>query len=233
MQASSTPYHDSVDHAYGSQKTTTSALQPPSRLAPSPAPSTSHFPSPEAEEAQYRLPRTSSLLPPPRLVPNSNSGAKPAPSSRYSPVAEGHTSTTTNTFSPFQSNRHEPDEVRSSSRASAANSHYVNRWSVSTGSSHSNTRPPSGATPANRRTSSIDTTFLLTSSPPSAKRRSRKLQKTHQPSETSEFLSSLATATPNPVRSPSRRPARTLRWSRTRAGNSRCCLAALSNGDDP
>lgn len=177
--SNSTPYWDLAHRA-------PNALQPPTRPAPSPSPT--QFPAPlpahRSEGSRSRLPRTSSLLPPPHITP-SNSTHTPAGENRTRPSVGA------------PSHYIESSPEGRTDRDKAAPAHrspntFVNRWSASTGSSRSNSVSATRNEPLrhNRQTSSVDTTFLLTSSPPSAKRVSRKLHKA-RPSDQSDHYSSV------------------------------------------
>ena len=186
MQASQTPLNDPVDRSYFTHKTTGS-LQHPTRLGPSPSPSQS--PVSEREAARSRLPRTSSLLPPPHFVSSANHSlvtSSPGPSAGALPEQIDNTSS--------------PIYLPESSQSPATNSTLVvNRWSTSTGSNRSNSIPRPAAPRSDRRSSSVDTTFLLTSSPSSSKRRSRKLQKSRRPSDYSDLVSYNTATNSSPV----------------------------------
>lgn len=77
-------------------------------------------------------------------------------------------------------------------------SHWVNRWSASTNSSHGHSAslsrsppPPPSPTTTTRRASSVDITFFLAGSPPSTGLASRTLRRSRTPSKSHEYLASL------------------------------------------
>lgn len=182
MQTSWNTLNDQGDSPYWNHAhRVPNALQPPTRPAPSPSPSQFPAPSPahRSEGSRDRLPRISSLLPPPHITPsnrahhthNGSHHTRPsvgAPSDYIELSPEGH-----------------PDRDKAVPVSRSPNT-FVNRWSASTGSSRSNSVSRNNALHHNRQTSSVDTTFLLTSSPPSAKRISRKLHKS-RPSDQSDY----------------------------------------------
>lgn len=183
MQASGTPFNDPVDRSYFTHKAIGNSPRP------GPTPSPSQFPAPEPKATRSRLPRTSSLLPPPRFVSPPNQTL--APSLQSGPSASALPNQIDNIGSTIDPAESPPTPV-------TTNTSVVNRWSTSTGSSRSNSIPRTAAPRLNRRTSSIDTTFLLTTSPPSSKRRSRKLQKSRRPSDYSD-LASYTTTNSSPL----------------------------------
>ncbi|UPL04007.1 hypothetical protein LCI18_014941 [Fusarium solani-melongenae] len=132
----------------------------PSRPAPSFSPSSlnaqPHVP------ATARLPRTSSLLPPPQITPSSRSSPHEQ-SNHLSPISAGH-------------------EVPHNA---AESSWLLNRWSNSTVSSRASAAPH--RVPASRfgSRSSIDATSPSSRSSPSSKPSPRKLQKNRRPSASS------------------------------------------------
>ncbi|KFH41498.1 hypothetical protein ACRE_077990 [Hapsidospora chrysogenum ATCC 11550] len=173
MQASRTPFNGLVDHSYSTQHPTGNwNLQSPARPAPSPSPSPAEFPSLDSGVAHARLPRTSSLLPPPRFAPSADHRV---PGSTNAPHYIGALPDQLNSI-------YSPSELAESPDTPAdTNPTISNRWSASTGASRSNSVSRASTPPSHCRTSSVDKTFLLTSSPPSSKRRSRKLQKSYDP----------------------------------------------------
>lgn len=114
--------------------------------------------------ATARLPRTSSLLPPPQITPASRSSPREQ-SNHLSPVSAGH-------------------EVPHNA---AESSWLLNRWSTSTVSSRASAAPQRAPTPASRfgSRSSIDATRPSSRSSPSSKPSPRKLQKNRRPSASS------------------------------------------------
>lgn len=153
-------------------------LQPPTRPAPSPSPSQFPAPSPahRSEDSHDRLPRISSLIPPPDTRPSNHTYTHTG--SYHTRPSVGAPSQYTETSPDGRSNRDKASFVSPSTNTS------VDRWSASTGSSRSNSRKDVQG--HNRQTSSVDTTFLLTSSPPSAKHTSRKLHKS-RPSDNTDY----------------------------------------------
>lgn len=145
------------------------ALPPPTRPAPSPSLS-----SPAIFSSTARLPRTSSLLPPPRIAsakqPNGSAhsrGPSPALSShgrRQSPPPPSVTDD--DSYTP-----------------TAENFYNLNRWSASTESTNASPkalRRPSTSNSIRRDTVDVSTT--LTTSPSAPRSTTRKLQKNRRPS---------------------------------------------------
>jgi hypothetical protein len=180
------------------RKRSHSQPQPPSRASSSPSaptPSPSYFPGSQYHQPQTqpqprtqpqngvrlaRLPRTSSLLPPPHIASAS--------------------------LAHYAGTQLQPLVARPSVSVTAAGSQQQ-RWSASTGSSRSNSvsvsasrNSPVSRPPPGRRTSSFDSTFLFTDSSPAAKQRSppRKLQKARRPSAPPDHLAQLAQVQPQP-----------------------------------
>jgi hypothetical protein len=173
------------------RKRSHSQPQPPSRASFSPSPS--YFLGPQYHQPKTqpqprtqpqngvrlaRLPRTSSLLPPPH--------AASAPLVYH------------------EGTQLQPPVARPSVSVTAAGSQQQ-RWSASSGSSRRNSvsvsasrNSPVSRPPPSRRTSSFDSTSILTDSAPAAKQRSppRKLQKARRPSAPSDQLAQLAQAQP-------------------------------------
>lgn len=174
------------------------------------------------DRAVGHLPRSSSLAPPTTLLtvtaPNLS---KPLPSPHgaspdsVSPHPE-RIETAARDEPPHHHHQHEhperqqlqldhlhPFNLPVNSRGS---SHYVNRWSASTNSSHGNqalpapdSRSPPSHDRAARRASSVDITFLLAGSPPpSANLASRNPRRSRTPSEPREYLASLGTGDSRP-----------------------------------
>lgn len=162
------------------------------------------------------LPRTSSLLPPatlPSQNPNLNL-SKPLPSPHGArPVSPNlnprRVETAARNDHPHQPPQQQgrtlqlghlsPFDLPESHRAS---SHYVNRWSASTNSSHGHSASLSRSPPArertSRRSSSVDITFLLAGSPPSASFDPRNSRRSRTPNESREFLASLGAGSSYP-----------------------------------
>ncbi|KAF7558489.1 hypothetical protein G7046_g5661 [Stylonectria norvegica] len=137
-------------------------LNPPTRRSPSP--------NPNPVFSAARLPRTSSLLPPPRIAPASQPGPPTAPRDHPSPAAD-------HVRRPQTPPRHFNN--------SADISWNLNRWSASTGSSHASVFTQRQPTSRFARRASTDATALLNRSPPSNRQSPRKLQKGRRPSSSS------------------------------------------------
>ncbi|KAK0386671.1 hypothetical protein NLU13_6506 [Sarocladium strictum] len=147
-------------------------LPPPTRPAPSPSLS-----SPAIITAG-RLPRTSSLLPPPHIasVSYSNPSSHPrGPSPSTVPVERKHRRGQSSSGHTVEDDSYTP---------TAENFYNLNRWSASTDSSRPSPvalRRPSTST-SNRRASSVDASAIAKASPPTSRHTTRKLQKNRRPS---------------------------------------------------
>jgi hypothetical protein len=134
-----------------------------------------HSPSSSLSNANY-LPRTSSLLPPPNIVPSSRAdqnlaqgGPSPSAGQGKRPQTPPPTSLATTT---------------SPSKESLWN---LNRWSASTGSSRASIL--SNRVPGSRfsRRASVDAPNVFNASPPPVRQSPRKLQKSRRPSSSSPY----------------------------------------------
>lgn len=171
-------------------KSSKAPISPPSNLSSS-APTESlfqllrpshqrprHSPSSSITNAGY-LPRTSSLLPPPNIVPSSSSrvdqhlaqgGPSPSAGQENRPQTPPRSTNLATTTSP--------------SKESLWN---LNRWSASTGSSRASIL--TSRLPGSRfsRRASVDAANVFDASPPPVRQSPRKLQKTRRTSSTSLY----------------------------------------------
>lgn len=177
-----------------------------------------------------RLPRSSSLLPSlatPTSTPASATLnlSKPLPSP-HGPVSNLASPPNSRRLEPTSKSEHYPhhlnlnrqhDEARPAQpdrlhpfgrlpENHRASSHYVNRWSASTNSSHghsaslSRSPPPPPLSPTTtRRASSVDITFFLAGSPTSTTAASRTHRRSRTPSEAHEYLASLGAGGSGPA----------------------------------
>ncbi|KAF4976443.1 hypothetical protein FZEAL_6881 [Fusarium zealandicum] len=146
-----------------------------------PAPSPSLNAHPHHVPAGPRLPRTSSLLPPPHIAPSSRPDTHDQ-SNYLSPPAGYRNRTRT----PSQQIPHNPAE----------NSWLLNRWSTSTASSRASAAAHRATHTRTSSRSSIDATSIVSRSPPASRSSPRKLQKNRRPSASS--ISNVDVLAPKP-----------------------------------
>lgn len=180
------------------------------------------------QQSNGRLPRLPSLLPPATFTSShlDLSASKPLPSPHgptsnpiSHPLDSGRLETTSrNERQPHPHHHHNRhlDEARPSqpdrlhpfnhlSDAQRSSGYYVNRWSASTNSSHGHSAslsrsppPPRSPTTPTRRSSSVDITFFLAGSPPSANVASWNHRMNRIPTESHHHLASQGASDSSP-----------------------------------